>query len=338
MYTSDEIGGLVDLILTGGMLERSQLVDLLSSSDDPDAVEAIFEGADRVARKVTEGHGEVHARIGLDSTPCAGNCLFCSFARQNHFFEEPRMLSEDEVMTLVDNALSGGVNAVHLVATGSYPQERYLELLWKVSRHVDGRCSVVADMGDISEVGSRGLLMAGASGVYHSGRLGEGRYTSFNLQKRLNTMRFARADGMPLMTAVEPVGPEHGPAEVADRMALCRDLSPDMAGLIHRVSIQGTSFEGFGMLTPDEIGFATAVLRLALGWTVKGISSLSATPQAVSGGANILWSVLGPSPWDTEADITEHEGYEVSTCRRELEDAGYVLEEGPSRYLGGGEE
>ena len=91
---------------------------------------------------------------------------------------------------------------------------------------------------------------AGISGVYHICRLGEGEVTNLKPEARRQTFQNAIDVGLDVLNAVEPIGPEHTPEQLAEQIMIMKSQNPIQTGVNPRDTAADTS-AGRGMDLTD---------------------------------------------------------------------------------------
>lgn len=109
--------------------------------------------------------------------------------------------------------------------------------------------NIYSNVGDTSREDFVRMKEAGIAGVYHICRLGEGEVTNLDPQTRMATIRNAIDAGLEVPNAVEPIGPEHTPEVLAEQIGLMKSTKPIQTGVMKRINVPGTPFEGTGKIT-----------------------------------------------------------------------------------------
>ncbi len=321
----------------GGVLDREELIFLFAADPHLPASGYLRAAADRMTREACGGEAEVHAQIGLNTAPCPRNCLFCAFAAVNGVFRENSEIPVKAATEMASRAETEGANAIFIMATADYPFGRYLEMTREIRSRLKPETVMIANVGDFGAGEGKRLKAAGFSGIYHAVRMGEGKQTTIPPARRLDTFRAAEESGLLLGTCVEPVGPEHTPEELAEKTLIGREASPRYSGTARRISIPGSSLAEYGMISEFTMAYQVAVVRLAMGRSVRGNCTHEPNLLGAASGANLFWAEAGANPRDTRAETAEGRGLGVAACRKILEEADYRVLDGPSRIYGSGE-
>lgn len=312
--------------------EIATLFDVPTFSQD--SARIVAAGREKAAR-ACGGKAEVHAQVGLNLAPCPGNCLFCSFAACNGVFEMATELPLEEVLRQAQQFEADGANAIFLMATAHYPFEKFVDVGGEVRRHLRDDTVLVANFGDMDVKQATRLRETGFDGVYHALRLGEGRDTNLDPEKRVQTMKNVTEAGLSLGTCVEPVGNEHTTEELVEKTIVTRDAKPCYSGAARRIPVPGSSLEKHGITSEARMAHIIAVVRLALGYEVPGNCTHEPNVIGCAAGANLLWAEAGSNPRDTQEKTEEARGMTVGQCRDVLAEAEWDVLEGPSVFYGG---
>ena len=324
--------GIVAKAMEDGDLAAEELAALFEVPLFSDESGLILAAGRRKAELATDGKAEVHAQVGLNIGRCPRNCRFCSFAACNDVFQEESELSVAQVVDGAVRAEAAGANAIYLMITANYPMARFIETASEVRRALRPETPMVANVGDFGRTWANRLREAGFAGVYHALRLGEGRDTTIDPARRIETMRVAREAGLRIGTCLEPVGPEHTTDELVEKTLVTRDARPVYSGAARRIPIPGTAMEELGMVSKARMAHIVAVVRLALPLATPGNCTHEPDVYGAAAGASLLWAEAGANPRDTEQETEGRHGMRSGVCRTLLEDAGWRVLEGPSRW------
>jgi biotin synthase len=173
---------------------------------------------------------------------------------------------------------------------------------------------LVANTRDINHKEGEALVEAGFVGAYHAVRLGEGRDTPLNREKRIHTIQVLKDVGLRWMNCVEPVGPEHSHEEIVDLMLLARRQGATYSGIMRRINFPGSPMAKFGMISELEMAKMVAVSRLVMGSIPKAHCTHEPHSASLMAGANLFFPEVGASPRDGEADTGKGRGRSVKHC------------------------
>ena len=331
-FSKEEVA-LIDIVekgLEGNGLSDAEM-EALYGVDPKSRVAAYIRWAGgKMAFELAGGKAEIHGQIGMNSAPCGKNCKFCTFAVCNHLRTEAYELPVEEVVECAKVYVEEGVNAIVLLATGGFKFEKILERVSAVHDVIPADLPLLVNIEDMTLERCQQLKAAGAHGAYHAVRMREGIDTGIPEVQRLATFEHLKQAGMSLSTCVEPVGPEHTPAELADDRRRCLNSHAHSAGVGRRVTVPGTLVEERGMITDLENARNVAVYRLAAGRNPM-LNCAMATSLSAAAGANLSWAEVGTNPRDTKSRTQDGgRGTNVALNRRLFEAAGWEIKKGPS--------
>ncbi len=312
---------------------QKQLEWMLALPPDSAETYQLMCEAKRISRELTGDKMEVHAQFALNLAPCPKNCKYCSFAAVNKVFTEPIELTLEEVQ---DSALlleEQGAAAVYMMATANYPFERIMEMGREVRARLKQETVLVANIGDQDLPSAKQMVEAGFNGVYHALRLREGIDTAIKPELRHKSFAAFKEAGLSIGTCVEPVGPEHANAEIAERILFTGSLDPAYSGAARRISIPGTEMAiKYGMISELRMSQIVAVTRLGLPRSVLGNCTHEPCTIGAAAGANLFWAEIGANPRDIKEKTEEGRGFTVDKCRELFWEAGCGVLDGPSVY------
>lgn len=325
-----EIVRIVAKATDGGVLDKKEIMALFSVDTLSPEAFMIMQAGREFTSRLNDGKAEIHAHIGLDAAPCPSDCKFCSFAASNKIFRKHEIIPMEEVLDTARTIEAAGANAIYLVTTVHYGEEKFLETAKKVRSVLKTNIPLVANVPDFNEEYARELARIGISGVYHVVRLGEGVYTRCKVEKRLETMEAAKSAGLGLGNCIDPIGPEHTPEEIADLILLARRFEVVFSGAMRRNTVPGSVFEQYGNIPYARLALYAGATALATGEAIRGNCTHEPSQLAALAGANVMWAERGTSPRDTQTN-TER-GLSVEQVREIYFDACWDVHEGPSRF------
>ena len=305
---------------------KDELVKLLALDPaSPDAC-AIRGAADGIMRQRTDNAAVLFAQIGYSCHPCPANCSFCSFAEDYTQMEAFTMSDEDIVAAVKSFTQDGDLYGLWIMAMADYDIEDYLRVIRLVRETAPACTNIYSNVGDTSREDFERMKEAGIAGVYHISRLGEGEVTNLDPKMRMQTIRNAIDAGLEVLNAVEPIGPEHTPEILAEQIELMKSTSPIQTGVMKRINVPGTPFEGTGEVKSYELSLICAVQCLAhvgvepLPW----IGHHEPTPICYASGSNLITAETGVNPRDTAAETSQNRGMDLTDCRTMLYEAGFT--------------
>lgn len=316
----------------GETLSRDELIFLLGLPPDSEAAYRVMAAANRISKELTDNRAEIHAQLALNLAPCPGNCLFCSFARDNGVFSTETRLEPAQAVVYARQFEADGANAVFVMTTAVYPFGRFIEISQEIRRNLKPETTLIANIGDQPPENARRLKDAGFVGVYHALRLREGVDTGLLPEKRKESIRNFREAGLEIGTCVEPVGPEHTNEELAEMILYTASINPAYSGAARRISIPGTAIAQRGMISELRMAQIVAVTRLGLPWMVSGNCTHEPCTLGAVAGANLFWAEAGANPRDVAKKTEEGRGETVLSCKNLFGESGWDVWTGPSRY------
>lgn len=289
--------------------------------------------ARKKSMQASRGFAEVHAQIGLNIAPCPKNCQFCSFAAENKVFTDSFELSVEDAILQAKEFEAENANAIYLMTTANYPFEKFIQTAKEIRHALKPTTVLIANIGDFTAEQACELKQVGFSGIYHAVRLGEGTQTNIPVEKRLETMTHAREAGLRIGTCLEPVGPEHSIDELVEKTIITRDIHPMFSGAARRIPIPLTHLAAHGSVSEAAMAQILAVVRLTLGDETPGNCTHEPNVLGAFAGANLLWAEVGSNPRDTITNTERKRGMNVKDCISIFHEAGWKVQEGPSRFF-----
>jgi len=301
-----------------GPITREEALTLLRIKNHSKEAYALMQTAHSLSRARFADKGELHFHIGLNVEPCPMDCRFCSLTRTAGIFKEKIDFSKDDILAWAKLGEDFGVDALNLMTTGTYPFKKLLS----IGRMLHNAVSIplVANTRDINHKEGEQLLEAGFVGCYHAVRLGEGKETPFNRKRRIETIDVLKDVGLQWMNCIEPVGPEHTPAEIVDLMFLARDKGATYSGVMRRINFPGSPMARFGMINDLTMAKLVAVSRLVMGSGPRAHCTHEPHEISLSAGANLFFPEVGASPRDDAADTGKGRGVGIQESRRLLQE------------------
>ncbi len=322
------------------IVERGLLGEGLADGDievlygiDPASRESFsVQGAGReLSMRASDGKAEIHAQIGLNGTPCPRNCWFCSFAVCNGVRKGILEMPRKDVLEYAKAYQEQGANLLLLLTTESYGFDKLLDMCGAVRELIDPAMPLLANTGDMTYEQCLQLKAVGVNGIYHAVRMQEGIETGIPVERRLATIADAHEAGLTLSTCVEPIGPEHSPAQITEATRRCIDSHPISAGAGKRIGVPGTKLAGRGMISELHAALYLAVYRLATGIEPRLNCSGNSALTAAAGG-NLNWAEVGTNPRDL-VERTENggKGASIADSAKTFRDSEWEVLEGFSQ-------
>lgn len=328
MSINPRIVELVDKALAGEGLEEPEIVELLEVNPYSAEGSHVRWGGWMLSRRASDGVAEVHAQIGMDASACAKDCQFCSFAVSNGLRPPKLEMPKDEVVEYAKAYDKAGVNLMCLMVTASYDFDKFLDMGASVREVISPELPLMANIDDFTYEQALRLKEAGFDAVYHVIHMGEGQITNIDPKTRIDTIRNAQKAGLTVSSCVEPIGPEHTPAEIAKRFKQLMKLEPHSSGAGLRIPVPGSPFANDPRKSKIDWCFINAAFRLSVGTTPRLCGS---TFLAADSGANYGWAEVGTNPRDaSERTDKTGIGHGVQESKYGFASVGWKILEGPS--------
>ncbi len=319
----------INKALDGGILDEKESAELLKWDDLTDEASQVRLAGRRFSEQLLP-KAEIHGQIGLNIGLCPKDCKFCSFAASNKVFDEKSETDLDTVVDYVKLLEEAGANAVYLMTTVGFAQEKFLEYGRAAKKALTKGTPLIANIGDFDFDYAKELKKAGFSGVYHVIRMGEGEVTRCSIEQRWDTIHAAQDAGLLLGSCVEPVGPEHKIEEIVEKAIITRDMNARFSGSMRRTIIPSSSLAKYGQVSYARMATIVAAVSLITGQDITGNCTHEPNQLAVFNGANLLWAEVGSNPRDTEGKTEENRGWTVPRCQELLKECGWEVLDGPS--------
>ncbi|MEG1887161.1 MAG: radical SAM protein [Oscillospiraceae bacterium] len=287
---------------SGGILSKEETVELLSVENLSEQYYRLLSASNALSRKSFNKKGLIFAQIGLNNQPCSANCKFCSMASDNYLMNSNGCLSDEIILDTVKALSQTKAADIFLMTTADYPQELFLQKVALVKRELpDTR--LVVNVGDFDLEYAIKLKQLGVFGAYHIVRLHEGIDTELPVEQRIKTLDAIKDAGLELYYCVEPIGPEHSYAEIAEEMLRARKYPVGVMAVMKRVCVAGSALFDKGEISSTELAKICAVANLVVKPT-RAMGVHEPDSICLMSGANQIYAELGANPRDT-ADKTE---------------------------------
>jgi biotin synthase len=329
-----EIQDIIKKSQDGEIFTREEIIRMLELPPQSPESFVFMAEARRISESVSEGKAEIHGQFALDLAPCPCNCMWCSFAQKNNVFQNQWRISVEEAVEMALTFERQGANAVLAMTTSGYPFGLFLDMAKEIKRNLKSDTVFIANTSDKSLSQAGQMKSAGFDGVYHALRLREGIENDIDPAQRLASIRNFQEAGLWVGTCVEPIGPEHTNAELADMILFTASLRPVFSGAARRISIPGTEMAQRGMISELRMAQCVAVTRLAMPRETRGNCTHEPCALGTAAGANLLWAEIGANPRDDQEKTEEHRGKDVAYCRNVYLESDWQVLEGPSKHYG----
>ena len=226
--------------LSGIVLDKQEIIDLLSVPVGSDECAYLCRKANEAAHVLTHDTAYLWGAIGLDYAPCPKSCDFCSFGAAWHLIKEPKVFTLPEILAQAREYVRCGVHFIVLRTTQYYPLERLCEYVRTIRQEIEGSYELILNVGEFNLDMANRLYESGVSGVYHAIRMREGTNTRFRVEDRLATLAAVKESPLKLIHLVEPLGLEHTNEEIADRFLGAVRYGAYISGVMARIPVAGT--------------------------------------------------------------------------------------------------
>lgn len=311
--------------LSGIVLDKQEIIDLLSVPVGSDECAYLCRKANEAAHVLTHDTAYLWGAIGLDYAPCPKSCDFCSFGAAWHLIKEPKVFTLPEILAHAREYVRCGVHFIVLRTTQYYPLERLCEYVRTIRQEIEGSYELILNVGEFNLDMANRLYESGVSGVYHAIRMREGANTRFRVEDRLATLAAVKESPLKLIHLVEPLGLEHTNEEIADRFLGAVRYGAYISGVMARIPVAGTPLGNEPQMSDELVAKTIAVLRLSGGDTVKNICVHPASSQALASGANVVVIETGAIPRDTDLAVTKWKRFDCATAKRLFKSEGYTI-------------
>jgi biotin synthase len=339
MQIDQNIERILERAQAGIAPDRADCIALLEVS--PSSIEASFIRAvgDQVTRRRFQSEAMILGQIGLEIDVCPGRCKFCSFGDGHTRFTPSRMTLDEILASASRFTSSGDLYALFLMTMHDFRFERLLESVQAIRKIVPTRQQIVVNIGDFDRKQADELRHVGVNGAYHVCRLREGSDTSLDPEQRKKTIQAIKDAGLDWYYCCEPVGPEHGAAELVEQIFLGIEYGCFQHAAMRRVYLPDTPLAGFGQISELRLGLVVAVVALAslASRETRNIAVHEPNLIGLTSGANVVYAETGANPRDTEKDTSLHRGRDVRDCKAMLYEAGFdrlLVTPGEQRPLG----
>ncbi|MDR2969182.1 MAG: hypothetical protein LBV32_06205 [Tannerellaceae bacterium] len=312
-------------MLSGTILGKSEMVELLGMDTDSDECAYLREKACECARIVTQNKAYLWGAVGVDYIGCAASCRFCSFGKEWGLVKGERIYTLPEIIAQAREYVESGVHFIVLRTTQYYPLDALATFARAIRKEVEGDYELIVNPGDFDLQTANNLYENGVNGVYHAIRLREGTDTPFRPEYRIKTLSAIKSSPLNLIHLVEPVGPEHSYGEIADRFLCAVEHGAYISGVMARIPVKGTPLGDIPQLSDNEIAKITAVLRLSGGSVVRHICVHPASGAAVQSGANVVVVETGAIPRDSRPSSGKWLNFDALSAKKLFEENGFTV-------------
>ena len=305
-------------------LSKKDAVALLNIGNKSGDFYKLISRANELSRKQYQNKGYIFAQIGINTSPCSGNCKFCSLAEKNYSVDEELEKNTEEVISQAKLIANETVEALFLMTTADFEKKKFLSVGREVRKILPDDTQLVANTGDFDADYAEKLKSAGFSGAYHIVRLREGTDTDIARETRIATLDAIKSAGLDLYYCIEPIGKEHTYDEIADEMIRAREYNVDVMAVMGRVGVKGTPYESTAALSEIELAKITAVTRIVTA-PKKSMNIHEPKKMALLAGVNQLYAEFGGNPRDTNSATENSRGFNIESVKNLLREAEYDI-------------
>lgn len=306
---------------------REIIIKLLELDPNSEEVAYLKEQACKVAHIASDNKAGISGAIGVDMCSCDMNCKFCSFGTEWGLIDEKDEIvyTKEEVIQMAKEYVEAGITTLTLRSTEFYDLKTLTEWLGDIREQVPGDYLINLNVGEMTPAMAEAAYQAGATSAYHVIRLGEGVDTPFDPELRKRTIRAINKSPLRWGTCLEPIGIEHTNEQLADRILDNMAMRPYGMGVMFRVNVPGTPFEGMEPVSKERMLQILAVTRIAVGAGIRSVSCHPALPEALYAGGAGFTVERGANPRDTEFNENVWRGFTADEAKKLIEDAGFEL-------------
>jgi len=319
------IDGVMNKIKDNIELSKEDAICLLNIDNQSDDFYKLISTSNSMSRTQYQNNGYIFAQIGINTSPCSGNCKFCSLAENNYSVDEQPEKSLDEIISQAKMIAGEDVEALFLMTTADFDKNKLLSIGEAVRATLPTNVKLVANTGDFDAAYAEEMKSAGFSGAYHIVRLREGEDTDITAETRVATLDAIKAARLDLYYCIEPIGKEHTYDEIADEMMRAREYNVDVMAIMGRVGVKGTQYEDIAPLSEIELTKIAAVTRIVTN-PKKSMCIHEPKKMALLAGVNQLYAEYGGNPRDNNSSTENSRGFNIEDAKNLLREAEYAFQ------------
>lgn len=222
--TCDRIAALARHVLAGNLLTRDEAREL--TRVDGDALYDLFYWANKIRIRFTGSAVKFCSIVAGKVGNCSEDCSYCSQSKHHKTHVKPAMLSVDEMLGAMEQAVDNGANSFGIVNSGRGPTDAELDWLESFYDRVvgEGKIRPCATLGELTEAQAARLKKMGVLRVNHNLEASRRHFpnicSTHTYDDRVRTIRVAKAAGLSICS-----GGIFGMGEVwEDRIDMAMDL------------------------------------------------------------------------------------------------------------------
>ena len=305
---------LLEKAASGACLTREDALTLLQIEVGSPDYYTLLGIANAWSRAKYENRGSILAQIGIEASPCPGNCAFCSLASSIFPEENSFVLPLATAESIADLLVEQGTEELFLMTTANYTNAEFLEYAATIRSHLPKDMRFVANVGDFDVTFAKELRKVGFTGVYHVCRLREGIDNDLPLSQRIQTIEAAKEAGLELYYCVEPIGPEHTYEEMVEEMLRARKYDADVAAVMKRTCVPGSLLCERGEVSSAELAKICAVGTLVMK-PKRAMGVHEPDVLCLMSGANQIYAEVSVNPRDLSLSTETSRGASMEKAR-----------------------
>ncbi len=258
-------------ILDGEQISYEECITLLNIDEkDNEAIEKLFEGANRIREKYAGNKADLCTIMNAKSGKCSEDCKYCSqSAHYNTGIDEYSLLDYDDILKRANEMEKKGAHRFSLVTSGRGISEDYLDKLVDIYKRLskDTKLKLCASHGIVTYEQAKRLKEAGISMYHHNIETSSTYYseicTTHTYEDRINTIKNVIDAGMEVCCG-GIVGMGETKEDRINMILAIRNLGINSIPINILNPVKGTPLENIKPLTPIEILKTMAVFRYAI--------------------------------------------------------------------------
>ncbi len=266
---NEVISKYADVVLGGGLLDRSQ-IDLLSTESE-DAFWDLLYWSNAIREKFFGNRIRVCSIVPGRLGGCDQDCAFCSQSIKYDTATEKQTttISDEQILADAADASENGVPFIGIVNSGRAPSEKEFTRIEKLITEIKSKfgIGVCASLGILTGEQMQRLAAAGLNRYNHNLETSERYYsqivTTHKFADRVNTVKAAKQAGLGVCCGgIFGIGETH--ADRIDMALALRELEIDMVPMNFLHPIEGTPLAAAEEIPPMEILRIIALYRFIL--------------------------------------------------------------------------
>lgn len=282
--------------------------------------------ANQLTRTRLNNSGVVYAQLGIDISPCAARCEFCSFS--SDYYDQPRRrMSTEEIGRILEGINSEDLYGIFLMTMHHFNMDHLVEVVGLARSIVHPSTQIWTNVGDLNLEQAIRLKESGVNGAYHVLRLREGEDTRLDPASRVETMEQIEKSGLVLYTCCEPIGPEHTPDELVDRIFFAYEHGIIQHSAMRRTMVPSLPISQRGVISQLRLAQIVSLITLTTVTHFPKVLAVACHEPNLLGltaGSNIVAAEYGPNPRESQSEGSVHVALSMNDARKMLFEAGYT--------------